>query len=240
MISKAEIHIIAVANENARRDQRGATDAGTAVHGHGLAGCESVRETANEVLSLQYRRGNATIRDRKGNELDIRGPAKQRHLTEVQLGDLVRLEEADDKVDALGSPTGDLILEPIARPRTRHDRQPPAFSKIEPVDRWSHQRLSCSYGVVQSAFAVHLRLSRSPRVGGTRCDTADPHEVRTGVRPAGSDPILSPVDVVRRQCRQVDDVAVVGVEVGDLHRMRQAHQHRADQRGAAQLLQHLG
>src|SRR5262249_20266998 len=48
------------------------------------------------------------------------------------------------------------------------------------------------------------------------------------------------VDRGGRERGHVGDVAVLGAERADLYRVRQAHEHRADEGGAAQLLQHLG
>jgi hypothetical protein len=37
------------------------------------------------------------------------------------IADLLLFEEADDDIDPLGSPSGNLVVEPVARTRAGHD-----------------------------------------------------------------------------------------------------------------------
>ena len=44
-------------------------------------------------------------------------------LVKAEFLDLPGFEKAHDDADSFHSPTGDLVVEPIARARARHDRQ---------------------------------------------------------------------------------------------------------------------
>jgi hypothetical protein len=55
--------------------------------------------------------------------------------------DLLGFEKAHDDVDSFRLPTGDLIIEPIARARARHDRHAKAGGQVNPMNFGTH---SCS------------------------------------------------------------------------------------------------
>jgi hypothetical protein len=60
----------------------------------------------------------------------------------AKFSDLPGFEKAHDDVNSFRSPTGDLIVEPIARARARHDRQANASGQINPMNFGTH---SCTY-----------------------------------------------------------------------------------------------
>jgi hypothetical protein len=60
--------------------------------------------------------------------------AKAGFPLKAEFFDLPGIEKANDDADSFRSPTGDLIVKPIARARARHDRQASASGQINPIN----------------------------------------------------------------------------------------------------------
>jgi hypothetical protein len=62
--------------------------------------------------------------------------AKAGFPVKAEFFDLPGFEKAHDDADSFRSPTRDLVVEPIARARARHDRQASASGQINPMNFW--------------------------------------------------------------------------------------------------------
>ena len=57
----------------------------------------------------------------------------------TEFADFLLLKEADDEIDTVGSPPGNLVLEPVARTRAGHDCQPSGHRQVDPIDLLAHR-----------------------------------------------------------------------------------------------------
>ena len=76
---------------------------------------------------------NRPVADWKRHELHAPPPAQLGLVAQAELRYFIPLQQADDDVDSLAPPSGDLVLEPIAGPRPGRNRQSPGAGAISKV-----------------------------------------------------------------------------------------------------------
>jgi hypothetical protein len=107
----------------ARRDDRRSANPRPAVNRDRTAAGNTVSyRTGHLQRWLGFR--NATIRNRKRDELDSARPAKLGFPLQSKFRDLLPFEKTYDEVDARSLPSSDVQLQPIIRTRTGHDGKP--------------------------------------------------------------------------------------------------------------------
>jgi hypothetical protein len=67
--------------------------------------------------------------------------AKVGFPVKAEFFDLPGFEKTYDDADSFCSPTGDLIVKPIARARARDDRQANASGQVDPMMDWAERSL---------------------------------------------------------------------------------------------------
>jgi len=82
--------------------------------------------------------GHPAIRNRKGQEVDAARTAQGALALKAELRRFIRLEQADDEADPRAEPMVDLVLDPVARARSRGDRDALRKGVLDPVDVGCH------------------------------------------------------------------------------------------------------
>jgi len=69
--------------------------------------------------------GHSPIGDQKPKEIDARRLAQPAFVAKPEFCDFVVVQQAHDQIDLGGFQRRNFVLQPIARARAWHDRQPP-------------------------------------------------------------------------------------------------------------------
>jgi len=84
--------------------------------------------------------------------------AKTGFTMQVEFGDLFRFEQTDHQINTLGFPAGNLVVEPIARARPRHNCKPTRERYLDPMDIGAHLRAIAASSALISATLKHSAL----------------------------------------------------------------------------------
>lgn len=107
------------------------------------------REACGRCNRVRY----SSVGDREIDEVHATTPTEAGFRAQTELFNLRRLEQTDHSSDASGLPSGDLVFEPIAGARPRHDGQATRRGHLDPVEFANH------------ALSTQLQRSHSIRVG---------------------------------------------------------------------------
>jgi hypothetical protein len=135
---KRLIGVVPTTLQDTGSDHRRPSDTNAAVNRYGVAIGQAGGQAESKVARCPQRRRNTAIRDGKRDELDSICMAQRDFLLEVEFSNLMGFQQADDDIDALGSPTGNLILKPLTRTWAWHDREAHFVADIDPADGLFH------------------------------------------------------------------------------------------------------
>ena len=125
------------ANERACCDDGRASNSSSAVHRDSSAFADFV--AIPRVRAIASRNSSGPPRSGIGKARRLFHLLAEAFFSlKVEFAEFFGFEEADDDIDTVRSPSGNLVVEPVATTRTGHDRQPPGQRQVDPIDLWAH------------------------------------------------------------------------------------------------------